>query len=95
MFAGINIWDLAQVLLIILVPELCLRVFIFAIVIWSRKSPNKSLANIKEFTVICLMISEKVAFTDSFYRWIRFERIHGPPFIGLHMGKKRSATWPL
>ncbi len=51
MFAGINICGLAQVLLIIYLPELCLRVFIFAILLWSRKSPNKSLANINEFTV--------------------------------------------
>ncbi len=32
--------------------ELCLRVFMFAILKRSRNSPNKSLANINEFTVI-------------------------------------------
>ena len=30
---------------------LCLQVFIFAILRWSQISPNKSLANINEFTV--------------------------------------------
>ncbi len=42
---------LAQVLLIIGTHELCLQVFMFAILKRSRNSPNKSLANINEFTV--------------------------------------------
>ncbi len=39
------------------VPKLCLRVLIFAILIWSQNSPNKSLANINEFTVCMLQVN--------------------------------------
>ena len=53
MFVGINICGLAQILLIIRVPELCWRLFMLANLMWSRKSPNKFLANINEFTVGC------------------------------------------
>ncbi len=49
-FTGINICGLDQVLLIIEIPELCLQVFFFAILIQLPKLPNKSLANVNEFT---------------------------------------------
>ncbi len=66
MFAFLRQWELIFVVSSCLVNylgthELCLRIFMFVILKRSRNSPNKSLANINEFTVyfntICKNIS--------------------------------------